>query len=131
MVKQYLIFLGFIIFAFTPLQTVNAESISIVQEHYVTTEDIVRDILSPIIDKRLIKEYGLDASTWVWERIDRITYNDNYSYDVAVRVHIPSNDKYNLVKLRIFPFCDSEKSKELKCNQGLNIEIVEYKHISP
>ena len=128
MVKKYVILLGFILFTFTPLQTVNAQS---VEEHYVNTEDIVRVILSPIIDKRLIKEYGLDASSWVWEGIVTITYNDNHSFDVAVRVNIPSIDKDDLVKLRIFPFCETEKINELKCNRGLDIEIVDYKHLSP
>ncbi|NRD78569.1 hypothetical protein HPT25_14490 [Bacillus sp. BRMEA1] len=130
MIKQYLILLGFILFAFTPLQTVKAESVSNNEEQYFTTEDIVREILSPIIDKRLIKEYGYDASIWVWQRIVGITYNHNHSYVVAVRVYIPFNDKEDLVKLRISLSCDSEKNNELKCNRGLNIDIVEYKHLS-
>jgi hypothetical protein len=61
MVKQYLILLGFLLFAITPLQTVNAEAVSNAEGHYVITEYIIRDILFPIIDKRLIKEYGSDA----------------------------------------------------------------------
>jgi hypothetical protein len=134
MVKQFLMLLGFSLFAFTSIQTVKAETIPKAEESYVTTEDIVREILFPIIDNRLIKEYGSDASSWLWQRIVGITYNDNHSYDVSVRVQTPSqnsdNAREDLVKVRIFPFCDSEKINKLKCNHGLKIEIVEFKHLS-
>jgi hypothetical protein len=130
MVKQCLVLLGFLLFAFIPLQTADAKTVSNVEGQHVTTEDIVRDIIFPIIDKRLIKEYGSDASSW-YGKIVGITYNDNHSYDVEVRTQIRSNNKKDLVKVRIFPFCHIEKFNELKCNRGLNIEIEEYKHLSP
>ena len=58
---------------------------------YVTTEDIISDIVFPTIDKRVIKEYGQDTLFgWEWKRIVGITYNDNHSYDVSVRIEIPS-----------------------------------------
>jgi PKD repeat protein len=134
MVKQILMVLGLFLFAFTSIETVEAETFLKAEESYVTTDDIVRDILSPIIDKRLIKEYGNDASSWLWQRIVGITYNDNNSYDVSVRVQTPypktDNSREDLVKVRIYPFCDSEKINKLKCPHGLKLEIVEFKHIS-
>jgi len=70
---------------------------------------------------------------WKWQRIVGINYNDNHSYDVAVRVQIPSKNhdvyKEDLVKLRISPSCDSEKINQLKCNHGFKIEILDYKHL--
>jgi len=58
MVKQYLILFGFLLSAFTPLQTVKAETVTNVEGEYFTTEDIVSDLVFPTIDKRVIKEYG-------------------------------------------------------------------------
>jgi hypothetical protein len=135
MVKQYLILLGFFLFAFTPMQTVKAETVPKVEDSYVTTEDIVSDLVFPTIDKRVIKEYGGDSLFhWKWQRIVGINYNDNHSYDVAVRILIPSkdndNDKEDLVKVRVSPSCDSGKINKQKCNHGFKIEIVEYKHLS-
>ncbi|MCM3708852.1 MULTISPECIES: hypothetical protein [Cytobacillus] len=135
MVKQYLILLGFFVFAFTPMQTVEAETVPKVEDSYVTTEDIVSDLVFPTIDKRVIKEYGGDdLFDWQWQRIVGIKYNDNHSYDVAVRVNIPSknndNVKEDLVKVRVSPSCDSGKINKQKCTHGLKIEIVEYKHLS-
>lgn len=81
----------------------------------------------------MIKEYGGDALFhWNWQRIVGINYNDNHSYDVAVRIQIPSknldNDKEDLVKVRISPSCDSGKINNQKCNNGFKIETIEYKH---
>jgi hypothetical protein len=135
MFKQYLILLGFFLFAFTPMLPVKAETVPKVEDSYVTIEDIVSDIVFPTIDKRVIKEYGGDSLFhWNWQRIVGINYNDNHSYDVSVRILIPSknndNDKEDLVKVRVSPSCDSGKINKHKCNHGFKIEIVEYKHLS-
>jgi hypothetical protein len=61
MFKQYLILFRFFLFAFTPMLTVKAETVPKVEDSYVTTEDIVSDIVFPTIDKRVIKEYGGDS----------------------------------------------------------------------
>jgi hypothetical protein len=135
MVKKYLILLGlgFSFLAFTLTQVVNSETVLNVEGMYVTTEDIISDIVFPTIDKRVIKEYGQDTLFgWEWKRIVGITYNDNHSYDVSVSIEIPFKNpddyKEDLVKVRISPSCDSEK---LKCNHGFDIEILDYKHLSP
>jgi hypothetical protein len=135
MFKQYLILLGISLFAFTPMQTVKAETVPNVEDSYVTTEDIVSDLVFPTIDKRVIREYGGNSLfDWNWQRIVGINYNDNHSYDVAVRILIPSknneNDKEDLVKVRVSPSCDSGKINKQKCNHGFKIEIIEYKHLS-
>ncbi|WP_419880435.1 hypothetical protein ACN6MY_12115 [Peribacillus sp. B-H-3] len=135
MVKQCLILLGFFVFAFTPMHTVKAKTVPKAEDLYVTTEDIVSDLVLPTIDKRVIKEYGDDELFgWEWQRIVGIKYKDNHSYDVAVRINIPSknndNVKEDLVKIRVSPSCDSGKINKQKCNHGLKIEIVEYKHLS-
>jgi Protein of unknown function (DUF3888) len=135
MIKQCLILLGFFLFAFTPMQTVKAETVPKVEDSYFTTEDIVSDLIFPTIDKRVIKEYGGDdLFDWQWQRIIGINYNDNHSYDVAVRINILSknndNVKEDLVKVRVSPSCDSGKINKQKCNHGFKIEIIEYKHLS-
>jgi hypothetical protein len=135
MINQFLILLGFFLFVFTPMQTVKAETAPKVEASYVTTEDIVSDLVFPTIDKRVIKEYGGGKLfDWQWQRIVGIKYNDNHSYDVAVRINIPSknidNVKEDLVKVRISPSCDSGKINKQKCNHSFKIEIVEYKHLS-
>jgi hypothetical protein len=134
MVKQYLILLGFLLFAFTPLQTVKAESVSKVEDWYVTTEDIIGDIVFPTIDKRVAKEYGRDSLFgWHWKRIVSIYYNRNHSYDVSIRIEVPSDSNKpfsyveDLVKVRIIPSCDSPK---IGCNHDFKIEILDYKHLS-
>ncbi|KAA0965804.1 hypothetical protein FQ087_05905 [Sporosarcina sp. ANT_H38] len=138
MVKKYSILLGsgFLFLVFTLTQVVNSETDLNVEEMYVTTEDIISDIVFPTIDKRVIKEYGRDTLFgWEWKRIVGITYNDDHSYDVSVRIEIPSKNpadyKEDLVKVRISPSCDSDKINKLKCNHGFKIEIVDYKHLSP
>jgi hypothetical protein len=48
------------------------------EDWYVTTEDIIRDIVFPSIDKRVMQEYpGNDAATFGWQsqRIVGIVYN--------------------------------------------------------
>ena len=136
MVKHYLVLLGFILIVLTSTQVAKSETIPKAVEMYVTTEDIISDIIFPTIDKRVIKEYGGDNRLiWHWKRIVGITYNENHSYDVTVRIEIPSknlneNVKEDLVKVRISPSCDSEKINKQKCNHGFEIEILDYKHLS-
>jgi hypothetical protein len=136
MVKQYLVLLGLLFIVLTPSQVVKSETNSEVEGMYVTTEDIILDLLLPIIDNRVIKEYGQDTLiSWHWKRIVGITYNDNHSYDVTVRIEIPSKNlddfKEDLVKVRISPSCDSDRINKQKCNHEFKIEIVDYKHLSP
>lgn len=134
MVKQYIILLGFLVFIFTPLQVVKAYPVSD-EEDYVTTEDIVSDIVFPSIDKRVMKEYGGNAATfgWQWERIVGMHYNRDHSYDVYIRIRVPdhSNKPFDyvqdLVKVRIFPSCDSPK---IGCKHDFKIKILDYKHLS-
>ncbi|MEK4245272.1 hypothetical protein MKZ20_07990 [Psychrobacillus sp. FSL K6-2684] len=59
MVRRYLVLLGFllIVITLTPI-VVESETSSEVEGFYVTTEDIILDIIFPIIDKRVLKEYG-------------------------------------------------------------------------
>jgi len=139
MFKHYLVLLGFILIVLTSMQVAKSETIPKAEEMYVTTEDIISDIIFPTIDKRVIKEYGGDNRLiWHWKRIVGITYNGNHSYDVTVRIEIPSKDinenvenvKEDLVKVRISPSCDSEKINKQKCNHGFEIEILDYKHLS-
>jgi len=137
MIKQYLVLLGFVFIILIPTQIVKSETNSEAEDMYVTTEDIILDIIFPTIDKRVIKEYGGEnLFDWQWKRIIGITYNDNHSYDVIVRIEIPPknlNDdvKEDLVKVRISPSCDSEKINKQKCNHEFEIEILDYKHLSP
>ncbi|MEK4967630.1 hypothetical protein MKX29_08150 [Cytobacillus sp. FSL R7-0696] len=135
MVKQCLILFGLCLFTFTPMQTVKAETVPELKNSYYTTEDIISDLVFPTIDKRVIKEYGGDELFgWEWQSIVGIKYNNNHSYDVAVRINIPSknndNVKEDLVKVRVSPSCDSGKINKQKCNHGFKIEIVDYKHLS-
>lgn len=136
MVKHYLILIGFVFIVLILAQNTISEANSEAEELYVTTEDIVSDIILPIIEKRVIKEYGGDNDL-VWNRrgIVDITYNNNHSYDVTVRIDIPSeqlngNGKEDLVKVRLSPSCDSEKINKQICNHEFKLEILEYKHIS-
>lgn len=135
MVKQYLVILGVLFIVITSTQVVKSETIPKAEEMYVTTEDIILDIVFPHIDKRVISEYGQDTLlNWQWKGIFDITYNDNHSYDVTVKIEIPSknldNAKEDLVKVRISPSCDSEKINKQKCNHGFKIDILDYKHLS-
>ncbi|WP_375200526.1 hypothetical protein [Bacillus sp. RS11] len=135
MVKQYLILLGFLFIVLTSTQVVKSETVPKVEEMYVTTEDIISDIIFPTVDKRVIKEYGKDTLfDWQWKRILDITYNDNHSYDVTVKIEIPSKNfedaKEDVVKVRISPSCDSDKINKQQCNHGFKIEVLDYKHLS-
>ena len=136
MVKNYLILIGFVFIVLILAQNTISAANSEAEELYVTTEDIVSDIILPIIEKRVIKEYGGDNEL-IWNRrgIVDITYNNNHSYDVTVRIDIPSeqlngNGKEDLVKVRISPSCDSEKINKQICNHEFKLEILEYKHVS-
>lgn len=134
-VKHYLVLLGFILIVLTSTQVAKSETIPKAAEMYVTTEDIILDIIFPDIDKRVIKEYGQNTLfDWQWKGIVDITYNDNHSYDVAVKIEIPSKNldaaKQDLVKVRVSPSCDSDKINKQKCNHGFKIEILDYKHLS-
>ena len=53
MVKRYLILFGFLLFSFTPLQTVKAETVSKAEDWYVTPEDIIGDIVFPTINQKV------------------------------------------------------------------------------
>ncbi|KGR89385.1 MULTISPECIES: hypothetical protein [Ureibacillus] len=136
MIKQYLVLLGFVFIILIPTQIVKSETNPEAEDMYVTAEDIILDIIFPTIDKRVIKEYGGEnLFDWQWKRIIGITYNDNHSYDVIVRIEIPPknlNDdvKEDLVKVRISPSCDSEKINKQKCNHQFEIKILDYKHLS-
>jgi hypothetical protein len=133
MMRQCLVILGLAL-AFIPQHNGLAESAPKAEDLYVTTEDIILDIIVPVIDKRMLKEYGDDHYyDWQVQRIIGINYNDNHSYDVSVQVNIPSEDdntKEDLVKVRVFPSCDRGKIKMQNCTHGFNIEIVEFKHLS-
>lgn len=136
MIKKYLFLVGsgFLFLVFTLTQVVNSENVINAEGMNTTTEDIILDIVFPIIDNRVVKEYGQDTLFgWEWKRIVDITYNDNHSYDVSIRIEIPSENpddyKEDLVKVRISPSCDSDKFNKLKCNHGFKIELVDYKHL--
>ncbi|NMD72229.1 hypothetical protein HHO41_18315 [Bacillus sp. DNRA2] len=103
---------------------------------YVTPEDIIRDIIFPAIDKRVIKEYGgKEASGFGWQqqRIIKIVYNNNHSYDITIKINIPDNNddpfEYveDLVKVRVSPSCDSPK---IGCSHGFKVEVLDYKHLN-
>jgi hypothetical protein len=135
MVKRYIILLGFLLSTFAPLQVVKAEAVSEAEEMYITTEDIISDIVFPSIDKRVMKEYGGNAATfgWQWKRIVGIDYNRDHSYDVSIRIQVPDHSSKpfdyveDLVKVKISPSCDSPK---IGCNHDFKIEILDYKHLS-
>ena len=135
MFKKHLFLTGLLFMVISFTQVVISESISEKEEMYVTTEDIILDIVFPTIDKRVIQEYGGDnLFGWELKRIASITYNDNHSYDVTISIEIPPknfNDeiKEDLVKVRISPSCESEKINKQKCNHEFKIEILDYKHL--
>ena len=117
------------------MQVAQSETNYEIEGMYVSTEDIIADILFPIIDKRVIEEYGQDTLiSWDWKRIVDITYNNNHSYNVSVRIEIPSknfvNAQEDLVKVRISPSCDSDKINKKICNHEFEIEVLEYIHLS-
>lgn len=106
------------------------------KDWYVTPEDIIRDIIFPAIDKRVMQEYGGKKASgfgWQQQRIVNIIYNNNHSYDLSIRILVPdSNDNpfeytEDLVKVRVSPSCDSPK---IGCSHDFMVEVLEYKHMS-
>jgi hypothetical protein len=103
------------------------------EDWYVTPEDIIRDIIFPAIDKRVIKEYGEDGLFgWQSERIVGIVYNNNHSYDISLEIQVPGDSSkplddvtYDLVKVRVSPSCDSPK---IGCSHGFKVEVLKYEH---
>ncbi|MEH6944095.1 hypothetical protein [Bacillus sp. JJ722] len=137
--KRYFILLGFLLFTFFPLQSVSAETISKEEGIYVTTENIISDIVLPVLDRKVQKEYGDETIMWNWRGIADLHYNNNHSYDIDVRVEvnpqlIKGKDQYevvdDLVTLRIYPSCDSNKINKMVCKHDFKIEVIDYKHLS-
>ncbi len=139
-ILKNMIVLFTILLIFAPDNLVNAkppepkEIKPYAEDWYVTPEDIIRDIIFPAIDKRVIKEYGgKEASGFGWQqrRIVNIVYNNNHSYDISLRIQVPnSNDnpfqyKDDLVKVRVSPSCDSPK---IGCSHGFKVEVLDYQH---
>ncbi|MFP7296815.1 hypothetical protein [Neobacillus niacini] len=103
---------------------------------YVTPEDIIRDIVFPAIDKRVMQEYpGNDPATFGWQsqRIVGIVYNNNHSYDISISLQIPDernvpgNYAHDVVKVRVSPSCDSPK---IGCSHGFKVEVLDYEHMN-
>jgi hypothetical protein len=101
---------------------------------YVTPEDIIRDIVFPSIDKRVMQEYpGNDPAIFGWQsqRIVGIVYNNNHSYDISISLQIPDERNapgdyaQDLVKVRVSPSCDSPK---IGCSHGFKVEVLDYEH---
>ncbi len=106
------------------------------EDWYVTTEDIIWDVIFPTIDKRVMEEYGGNEDSsfgWGKDRIVNIVYNNNHSYDVSIRIqvpnhsHAPINYTEDLVKVRVSPSCASPK---INCNHGFSVDVLEYKHLT-
>lgn len=104
------------------------------EDWYVTPEDIIRDIIFPSIDKRVMEEYpGNDAATFGWQsqRIVGIVYNNNHSYDITLKLQVPNKRNSpleytdDLVKVRVSPSCDSPK---IGCSHGFKVEVIDYEH---
>jgi len=133
MVKRCLLILGVSLLALSSLQIVQAAPTSNAEDNYFTTEDIIADIVFPSIDKKVVEKYGSeDAFSWQLRRIVGINYNQNHSYDVSMWVKIDIKDKphkytEDLVKVRIFPPCDSDK---IECDHDFKIEMLDYKHLT-
>lgn len=104
------------------------------EDWYVTPEDIIRDIIFPAIDKRVIKEYGGKETSgfgWQQRRIVNMVYNNNHSYDISITIQVPdsTNNPFeyaeDLVKVRVSPSCDSPK---IGCSHGFKVEVLDYEH---
>jgi hypothetical protein len=104
------------------------------EDWYVTTENIVLDIMFPVIDKRVIKEYGGKEASgfgWQYRGIVNIVYNNNHSYDMSLRIQVPDTNNLpfnyaeDLVKVRVSPSCDSPK---IGCSHGFKVEVLDYQH---
>src|SRR5690606_7405205 len=89
MVKHYLVLLGFILIILTSMQVAKSETIPKAEEMYVTTEDIISDIIFPTIDKRVIKEYGGD-NRLIWCVLQQKSAEN-------------CNEKYRVLPPNIFP----------------------------
>ena len=135
--KSFLIFSVILTMVLAPF-IVEAETIK-KEEGYFTTEDIVSDIIFPVLDRRVQKEYKDEHIRWDWDGLANIQYNSNHYYDITVRVEahpqlIKGKDKYgtsyDLAKLRISPSCDSNKINKMVCKHGFKIEIFEYERLS-
>ncbi|MFE8697614.1 hypothetical protein ACFYKT_14830 [Cytobacillus sp. FJAT-53684] len=103
---------------------------------YVTPEDIIRDIIFPYIDKRVMQEYPSNdyaAFRWQAQRIVGIVYNNNHSYDISISLQVPDeriapvNYAQDLVKVRVSPSCDSPK---IGCGHGFKVEVLDYEHMN-
>lgn len=133
MLKNCFILFVALLFAVLPSSNTQAESLSNNENGYVTTEDIISDIIFPSVDKKVVEEYGdEDAFGWELHRITGIKYNHHHSYDVTVRIKIDMKDNphkftEDSVTIRIYPPCDSEK---IECNHDFKLEILEYQPIS-
>jgi hypothetical protein len=134
--KMIVLFTILLIFASDNLVNAKPPEPKEIQPHpevgYVTTEDIIGDIIFPAIDNRVIKEYGGDGLFgWQSQRIVGIVYNNNHSYDISVRIQVPDDrskpDNYaeDLVKVRVSPSCDSPK---IGCSHGFKVEVLDYQH---
>jgi hypothetical protein len=103
------------------------------EDWYVTPEDIIRDIIFPAIDKKVVKEYGGKETSgfgWQQQRIVKIVYNNNHSYDISIRIQVPdsnNNPAEDLVKVRVSPPCDSPK---IGCSHGFKAEVLDYEHLN-
>nr|WP_263326832.1 DUF3888 domain-containing protein [Neobacillus sp. Marseille-Q6967] len=128
MVRRFIFVLLFL--AFIPLHAAQAKvSPSINQGIYVTTEDIILDIIFPKVDKSVQKEYQNKNINWQWTRITDITYINNHSYEMNVKITVDGRDwkAEDLVKVKILLPCDSNK---LNCKGKFKVAIINYHHLS-
>jgi hypothetical protein len=133
MIRKCLLLFGVLLFSLSSLPIVQASTSSNAVDDYVTTEDIISDIVFPSIDKKVVEAYGNeDAFGWQLRRIVGIDYNENHSYDVSMRINIDIKDNphkftEDLVKVRIYPSCDSDK---IECNHDFKVEMLVYRHLT-
>ncbi|GAF66927.1 putative phosphohydrolases [Bacillus sp. TS-2] len=114
-----------------PVQVVNSETNDLSQENtYVGTEDIILDILSSDIDKKVREEYK-DNPIRGWEggRVIQVIYHDDHSYEVWMRVVIHSDINFrefkeDVIKMKIYPACGHS---EINCDHEFKIEVIDYK----
>ncbi|GIO26369.1 hypothetical protein [Ornithinibacillus bavariensis] len=129
-------FAALLLFSLNNLVDATTEEIKpFAEDWYVTTEDIIWDIIFPAIDKKVIEEYGGQEDSgfgWQKQRIVKIVYNNNHSYDISIKIQVPTfeNSPFayseDLVKVRIYPSCDSPK---IACDNNFNVEVLDYKHL--
>ncbi|MGM0789793.1 MAG: hypothetical protein ACQEUD_06840 [Bacillota bacterium] len=131
-----------ILIIFTSTDFVNAKPLEpkvikpYAEDWYVTPEDIIKDIIFPSIDNKVMLEYSGNEDAifgWQFQRIVGIIYNNNHSYDISISIQVPKGDNalgnysHDLVKVRVSPSCDSPK---IGCSHGFEVEVLEYKHLS-